>query len=374
MDEGNLEADAGVGHRGGLRLRVRPGVDDGGEHVQAASGAPTRSRGARPGFEGNSGRVRAPGVQPVPVGGRARDPRVPLRHRRRRAFDGFWVDDVILDGREISDGKTLRRVEVADADQPGRRQGLERPLVVLDETTNEVRIADLTLDGTSTGRCRAPTGRADRDDRGHDRGDRDLPRRQRDRAADRAVHVDRERGGAAGAGRSPESDDNRCEGALGRAPSRRPGGPTVGPCALEPAPISCAAQRANRSHPGGGPAGAHSGERGARPCDFVSCRRAHSSCSWRCLCRPSGPSTWTAAAYRVTRAALPAGWKPAVLSQRAGWPVLRAAADAGGPRARQPRGGRAARRHRVGAPVPGRGDPRRRSRPAAPWSSATPGW
>ena len=61
-------------------------------------------------------------------------------------FDGFWVDDVVLDGRTISDGTTLRGWKSPTQVSPVAVKRLLVRLVVIDETTNEVRIGLLPLD------------------------------------------------------------------------------------------------------------------------------------------------------------------------------------------------------------------------------------
>ena len=45
-------------------------------------------------------------------------------------FDGFWVDDVAVDGTVLSDGSTLDRMELADRVQPDRRRGLHGSVIV----------------------------------------------------------------------------------------------------------------------------------------------------------------------------------------------------------------------------------------------------
>jgi hypothetical protein len=66
-------------------------------------------------------------------------------------FDGFWVDDVVLDGREISDGRTLRGWKSPTQISPVAVKHLVVRLVAIDETTNEVRIGLLPLDESFDG-------------------------------------------------------------------------------------------------------------------------------------------------------------------------------------------------------------------------------
>jgi Immune inhibitor A-like, MAM domain len=68
---------------------------------------------------------------------------------------GFWVDDVVLDGRRISNGTTLKGWKSITQIHPVQVKKWLVRLVAIDETTDEVRMGTLTLDenfdGTLTG-------------------------------------------------------------------------------------------------------------------------------------------------------------------------------------------------------------------------------
>ena len=79
----------GVGHRGGLRLRLRPGVDQRREDVQERPLQRLDPRAARARIRGELERVRHREVQPEEVRGPARAPRLPLRDGPGSAAQGL---------------------------------------------------------------------------------------------------------------------------------------------------------------------------------------------------------------------------------------------------------------------------------------------
>ena len=64
---------------------------------------------------------------------------------------GFWVDDVVLDGHLISDGKTLQGWKSPTQIHPVEAKGYLVRLVAIDETTQEVRIGTIPLDANFDG-------------------------------------------------------------------------------------------------------------------------------------------------------------------------------------------------------------------------------
>jgi hypothetical protein len=66
-------------------------------------------------------------------------------------FDGFWVGNVELDGRQITDGESLDGWKSPTQINPVDVEAWNVRLVAFDQTTNQVRIADLTLGGDFDG-------------------------------------------------------------------------------------------------------------------------------------------------------------------------------------------------------------------------------
>jgi Immune inhibitor A peptidase M6 len=65
--------------------------------------------------------------------------------------DGYWVGNVELDGRQISDGRSLQGWKSPTQINPVDVEDWNVRLVVFDQTMNQVRIANLTLDGDFDG-------------------------------------------------------------------------------------------------------------------------------------------------------------------------------------------------------------------------------
>ena len=160
VDDGELDGRHGVEHRRGLRLRLRPGLDRRREEVQERPLHRLDRRPARAGLR----RHLAAGSSPssatcTKYAGDERAPRLPVRHRPRRAvLQGFWVDDVTLDGSPISDGTSAPGLEVHHADPPRARRELVRPSG-RDRRDGATRSASARSrwTATSTGRSRVRT-------------------------------------------------------------------------------------------------------------------------------------------------------------------------------------------------------------------------
>jgi hypothetical protein len=71
-------------------------------------------------------------------------------------FDGFWVDDVVLDGREVSDGRTLKGWKSPTQINPVAVKRWLVRLVAIDETTQQVRIGTIVLDENFDGTLEGP--------------------------------------------------------------------------------------------------------------------------------------------------------------------------------------------------------------------------
>jgi hypothetical protein len=66
-------------------------------------------------------------------------------------FDGYWVGAVGLDGREVTDGRSLRGWKSPTQINPVDVEEWVVRLVAFDQTTSQVRMADLTLDADFDG-------------------------------------------------------------------------------------------------------------------------------------------------------------------------------------------------------------------------------
>ena len=67
------------------------------------------------------------------------------------ALPGFWVDDVTLDGKRISDGTTLQGWKSPTQAHPVPAKDWFVRLVAIDDTTHQVRIGEIPLDGDFDG-------------------------------------------------------------------------------------------------------------------------------------------------------------------------------------------------------------------------------
>ena len=146
VGRGNLEFDTLWDTESGYDYAYVQVSTDGGERYRSVRCTESIDAPLGPGFEGESGGF----VHQECSLSRYRGERVHLAFRyvtdASVRFDGFWVDDVVLDGRLVSDGNTLRGWKSPTQVNPVDVKKLQVRLVVIDETTNQVRIALLPLD------------------------------------------------------------------------------------------------------------------------------------------------------------------------------------------------------------------------------------
>ena len=146
VGRGNLEFDTNWETESGYDYAYVQVSTDGGERYRSVRCTDSVDAPLGPGFEGESdGFVH----QECNLSRYAGD-RVHLAFRYVTdgsvQFDGFWVDDVVLDGNLISNGNSLRGWKSPTQINPVDVKKLLVRLVVIDETTNQVRIGLLPLD------------------------------------------------------------------------------------------------------------------------------------------------------------------------------------------------------------------------------------
>ena len=146
VGRGNLEFDAAWATEEGYDYAYVQVSDDGGETYRSVRCTSSIDAPLGPGYEGSSHGFTHERCNLSRYSGE----RVILAFRYVTdgsvQFDGFWVDDVVLDGRLISNGNSLQGWQSPTQLNPVDVKRWHVRLVVLDETNTEVRIASLALD------------------------------------------------------------------------------------------------------------------------------------------------------------------------------------------------------------------------------------
>jgi hypothetical protein len=125
--------------------------DDGGETYRSVKCTDSIDAPLGPGFEGNSHGFTTQHCKLRKYAGE----RVLLSFRYVTdggvAFDGYWVDDVTLDGRLITDGRSLKGWKSPTQINPVDVESWVVRLIAFDQTTQQVRMTTLELDGDFDG-------------------------------------------------------------------------------------------------------------------------------------------------------------------------------------------------------------------------------
>jgi hypothetical protein len=125
--------------------------DDGGETYRSVKCTDSIDAPLGPGFEGSSDGFTTQRCNLKKYAGE----RVILAFRyvtdSSVQFDGYWVGNVEIDGRQITDGQSLEGWKSPTQINPVDVGAWNVRLVVFDQTMNQVRIANLTLDGDFDG-------------------------------------------------------------------------------------------------------------------------------------------------------------------------------------------------------------------------------
>jgi hypothetical protein len=121
--------------------------DDGGETYRSVKCTDSIAAGLGHGFEGSSDGFTTQHCNLKKYAGE----RVILAFRYVTdgsvQFDGFWVGNVTLDGDQVTNGRSLQGWKSPTQINPVDVEAWNVRLVAFDQTTNQVRIANLTLDG-----------------------------------------------------------------------------------------------------------------------------------------------------------------------------------------------------------------------------------
>lgn len=151
VGQGNLEIETAWDTEEGYDYAYVQVSKDGGEHYKSVRCTDSIDAPLGPGFEASSkGFVH----QECNLSRYSGD-RVILAFRyvtdSSVQLDGFWVDDVVLDGRLITNGTSLKGWNSPTQINPFDVKRWLVRLVAIDETTQEVRIGTLPLDGSFDG-------------------------------------------------------------------------------------------------------------------------------------------------------------------------------------------------------------------------------
>jgi Immune inhibitor A peptidase M6 len=157
VGQGNLEFDTIWDTESGYDYAYVQVSTNGGKRYRSVRCTDSVNAPLGPGFEGESGGF----VHQECNLSRYAGDRVHLAFRYVTdgsvQFDGFWVDDIVLDGREISDGRTLQGWKSPTQINPVAVKRWVVRLVAIDETTQQVRIGTIPLDENFDGTLEGAT-------------------------------------------------------------------------------------------------------------------------------------------------------------------------------------------------------------------------
>ena len=149
--EGNLDVDMAWNTEVGYDYAYAQVSTDGGKKYKSVRCADSVKAPLGPGFDGKSGGFVTEHCNLSRYAG----DRVILAFRYVTdggvVLPGFWVDDVVLDGRRISNGTTLKGWKSVTQIHPVQVKKWLVRLVAIDPSTDEVRIGTLTLDESFDG-------------------------------------------------------------------------------------------------------------------------------------------------------------------------------------------------------------------------------